>query len=311
MHAYPIDPADEARHAPDGERFWNESYYMDFHRDDGSLGGYVRIGLYPELGATWYWACLVGNGRPLVMITAHDAPLPSAGSLDFEHSGLRATHRCEDPNLRFRVGLEGRAQVFENPAQVYQVPLSATPADLDFDLDLLWETDGPGGYRFRQMDRYEIPCQVRGRIRVGDESIAFEGHGQRDHSWGVRDWWAHAWSWNAGRLEDGTRFHSVAPRTLDGQDIPFAAGYVQAPGKPLDGVHTTRAREELDAEGLPTSGNIEVGDLHLEVSPAHFAPVLLVDPDGRVSRFPRCLARYRAGDGRAGLGWIEWNQPQV
>jgi hypothetical protein len=28
-------------------------------------------------------------------------------------------------------------------------------------------------------------------------------------------------------------------------------------------------------------------------------------------RFPRCLARYRADDGRGGLGWIEWNQPQL
>jgi hypothetical protein len=46
------------------------------------------------------------------------------------------------------------------------------------------------------------------------------------------------------------------------------------------------------------------------VSPLYFAPVLLTDPDGRVSRFPRCLARYTAPDGRGGVGWIEWNQPQ-
>ena len=53
MSNHSIDPADEARHEPTHERFWSESYYFDFHDEDGSLGGYVRIGLYPNLGVTW------------------------------------------------------------------------------------------------------------------------------------------------------------------------------------------------------------------------------------------------------------------
>jgi len=93
MHDFPIDPNDEGRHEPDAERFWNESHYLDFHRNDGSLGGYVRIGLYPALGVTWYWACLVGADRPLVMLADHDAPIPAAPSLDLEHGALHATHR--------------------------------------------------------------------------------------------------------------------------------------------------------------------------------------------------------------------------
>ena len=48
----------------------------------------------------------------------------------------------------------------------------------------------------------------------------------------------------------------------------------------------------------------------LTIDPVAFSPVLLVDPAGRVSRFPRALCRYRAADGRAGVGWTEWNQPQ-
>ena len=68
---------------------------------------------------------------------------------------------------------------------------------------------------------------------------------------------------------------------------------------------------KLRSAGLPVSGRIDVGDLSLDVAPRYFAPVLLVAPDGRVSRFPRCLARYRSDDGREGFGWIEWNQPQL
>ena len=307
---YEIDPTDEARHEAGEERFWNESWYLDFHDDAGTLGGYVRLGLCPGLGATWHWACVVGEGRPLVTAIDHAVPLPPMPSIDLAHGGLSATHHCTDALQRFEVSVETSAVALDDPADTYH-GLVGKPVPLA--LDLVWETDGPGGYRFQQLDRYEIPCRVSGTIRVGDERIAFTGHGQRDHSWGERHWWSGARSWNAGRLDDGTRFHSVAPRTLDGQDLPWAAGYVQAPGKRLAGIHHSRAAEEPGREGLPRAGRIEVGDLHLDVEPLYFSPVLLTDPDGRNSRFPRCLARYREVSppaARSGLGWIEWNQPQ-
>jgi hypothetical protein len=308
MHDHSIDPAEEARHEPSDDRFWSESYYFDFHDAAGNLGGYVRLGICPNLGVTWYWACVVGAGRPLVTLIDQAAPLPEPGSLDLAGDDFAARHHCDEPTRSFRVDVEGHAVSLGDPADTYgalageRVPLA---------LDLRWETDGPGGYRFRDLTRYEIPCDVRGTIVVGDERLAFDGHGQRDHSWGGRDWWANAWCWNAGRLDDGTRFHSVAPRTLTGEEVPWAAGYVQPPGGPLEPISTSSAQESLGANGLPTAGRIEVGALELDVSPRFFSPVLLTDPDGRVSRFPRCLARFDEASGRGGFGWIEWNQPQT
>lgn len=308
MRDHAIDPADEARHAATDERFWNESYYFDFHDAAGRLGGYVRLGVCPNLGHTWYWACVVGAERPLVTLVDHAVPLPAPGSLDVQAGDFAAHHHCEDPTRRFHVRVEGNAVALDDPTRIYRSPDGPR---VPLALDLRWETDGPGGYRFRDLTRYEIPCDVRGTISVGGETLAFEGHGQRDHSWGARDWWANAWCWNAGRLEDGTRFHSVAPRTLAGEAVPWAAGYVQAPGEALVPISTSRATETLGADGLPSAGRIEVGALHLDVGPRFFSPVLLTDPDGRVSRFPRCLARFADDAGRAGFGWIEWNQPQA
>ena len=63
---------------PGDERLWGESWYFDFIDRDGTLGGYVRLGLYPNLGVAWYWACLVGEGRPLVTVIDHEVPLPKA-----------------------------------------------------------------------------------------------------------------------------------------------------------------------------------------------------------------------------------------
>ena len=59
---------------------------------------------------------------------------------------------------------------------------------------------------------------------------------------------------------------------------------------------------------------LDAGDLVTAVFQGHttplaFGPVLLRNDDGRTSDFPRAMVRYRADDGREGLGWIEWNQP--
>jgi hypothetical protein len=107
--------------------------------------------------------------------------------------------------------------------------------------------------------------------------------------------------------------------------FPVAFGYVQEPGGEGagPGVHTiTRlaVSEELGPHGFPTSARIEIGsegggtpdggpELDIAVTPLAFGPALLRNDDGRTSHFPRAMVRYDAVDGRMGLGWIEWNQP--
>jgi hypothetical protein len=63
---------------------------------------------------------------------------------------------------------------------------------------------------------------------------------------------------------------------------------------------------------MPDRGTaaVEPGHLELDIEPLAFAPLLLTADDGRISRFPRAMARFTAKDGRAGAGWIEWNQPE-
>lgn len=74
-------------------------------------------------------------------------------------------------------------------------------------------------------------------------------------------------------------------------DAGSGAGAVLRPGAPPDS-HTTQA-------------------LALTVTPVAFGPVLFRNNDGRVSRFPRALARFVDDDGSEGMGWIEWNQPDI
>jgi hypothetical protein len=298
--------ADEGRHEPGVEPWWNESWYFDFATLDGTLGGYVRLGLYPNQGVAWYWACLVGEGRPLVIVTDHGVAPPPPGALEVRAEGLWADHTVEVPFDHMTLGCEAFALGVDDPAEVYG---AARGERVPFGLDLEWDTDGTAYAYPPGTTRYEVPCRVHGEILVGDEAIAFDGIGQRDHSWGVRDWWSLAWTWTAGWLDDGTRFHGTAVRLGD-DPVPYHPGYVQPPDGPLVGVDHTASAPALGAHGFPTRDTVEVGELQLEVAPVAFAPVLLVDGD-RTARFPRALCRFHdRATGRRGVGWTEWNQPQ-
>ncbi len=144
------------------------------------------------------------------------------------------------------------------------------------------------------------------------------GRVERDHSWGVRDWWAFGWCWCSLRLDDGTRVHLADIRV---PGMPMFFGYVQTPGTvaPLNALSVS---EELVQHGFPrraridlTAGALGGGDapgalaLGLDITPVAFGPVLLRNDDGRISRFPRAMLECQTDDGRRGMGWIEWNQP--
>jgi len=295
---------DEARHEPGSDPLWSESYYLDFVDPKLGVAGYVRLGLCAGLSQAWYWACLVGEDRPLVTVIDHDIALPTPPSTEIRGEGLWADYIVETPLDHVTVGVEAFAVGVDDPSEVYgdlrgdRVPIG---------MDLEWETDG-GVYPYPGVTRYEVPCRVHGEVLVGQEVLNIDGWGQRDHSWGARDWWSMAWSWTAGWLDDGTRFHGTSV-DIGGTTV-YGTGYVQPPGAPMVGTDQVARSQVLGPAGLPTEGRWKIGDLDLRVEPVAFAPVLLTADDGRVSRFPRAWTRFVASDGRTGHGWTEWNQPQ-
>jgi hypothetical protein len=174
--------------------------------------------------------------------------------------------------------------------------------------DLVWETDGTP-YQWRQSTRYEIPCRVSGTVRVGDSEVAFAGPGQRDHSWGARDWFAVDWMWSGLHLSDGSHVHAVGVPQMPG----YGVGYVQSGGV-VSEISSVHATEVVGDDGLITRASVECGpepaSLSMEIEPVAFGPILLTAPDGRVSHFPRCMCRLTCADGLTGSGWIEWNRVQ-
>jgi hypothetical protein len=327
-------PDDENRHTPDDEDLWNESYYCDFVRDDGTMGGWLRLGLYPNRQLAWWTAWIVWPGppggagdQPGVCSADYSAPVPpddtlvsetgSAGSGGSGSNEQRIEIDLRRPLEEFRLAVSAPAHFIDPPEQVYahlQGEQSGVPAQLD--LDLTWTTDGVP-YHYDLTTRYEIPCLVNGTVTIDGEAFSVDGQGQRDHSWGVRDWWAFGWCWCSVRLDDGTRVHLADIRMDIGTPVFF--GYIQQPehGLVLPATSLT-VTEDTGAHGFPSVARIDIGardagtgtmQIGLDVTPVAFGPVLLRNDDGRTSRFPRAMVTCRTDDGRTGAGWIEWNQP--
>ncbi|MGI8793208.1 MAG: hypothetical protein ACR2H3_08530 [Acidimicrobiales bacterium] len=296
-----VPARDEGRHSPGSDRLWNESWYFDFANADGSVGGYARLGLYPNLGVAWWWAVLVREGHPLLLVRHHEVAMPRGESLEIRGEGLWGALYCETPNQHWTVGLEAFAVALEHPLDALGDERGhLTP--LGFDLE--WETVAPA-FAYPGVPRYEVSSRVTGEVLVGTEAIEIDAFGQRDHSWGNRDWWTYGWCWTAGRLDDGTAFHASRP---DIPGVDYGPGYLAVDGR-LVSAEGFQVETTYGEGALPDGATMAIHDLDLRVTPLLHGPLRLESPDGRVGHLARALCRFEASDGRTGHGWGEWNQP--
>jgi len=75
---------------------------------------------------------------------------------------------------------------------------------------------------------YEQSCRVTGDLVVAGRQVAFDGFGQRDHSWGLRHWAGlHQWHWVTGFLTDGRAFNLFEVHTHD--DVTSVNGFLHGP----------------------------------------------------------------------------------
>lgn len=266
-------------HDPGPGPKWSESWTFDFVSLDGSLGGWARLTLLPGRHVAWYHAHLTGPERQLVAVADTEVPA-LRGSLELRTHGLWADHICETPFEHWTLGLEAFGLGLDDPAELYGRALGDR-VPLGYDLE--WETDGERIDLVGPVVRYELPCRVTGEVLVGAEVIDFDGIGHRDHAWGPprnEGSWVRSW----GRFDDGTHFRASS----EDDDV--------------------RIESTLDEHGLPTAARLWSGDTEIAVDPVAVTPVV-VGADG--ARAPRALCRYTATDGRTGVGWTEWNQPDT
>ncbi|KAL3444596.1 kinase-like domain-containing protein [Aspergillus insuetus] len=303
-----VDPKDEGSHPATEHPLHNESLYFDVVDAEQGIGVWVRLGVTPNQPGSWYNALICGPGRPTIAVSDFEAPTPGADFV-INTEEVKATHTAEAPLERYRVTLIGRGESFDDPDDLLH---GKKGKPVSVHIDLTWHTAGTP-YQWSIATRYEIPCKVTGTILVDSTVTQFtKAPGQRDHSWGVRDWWSFDWVWTAFHLNDGTEIHGVQVRLPTG---PVSVGYIQSPTIPIAELSSVEVTEQIGMDGLPKAAIIKYDSIAAEkvvlhVRPKGQAPVRLNGPEGKLAYFPRVWAEVETQDGRRGVGWMEWNLVQ-
>lgn len=194
---------DEGLHARGPETLFNESYYFDVVDEKQGIAAYVRLGITPNVpSGGWYLAVISRRGQPMVSIMDYACPIPDE-TLRVKTAKYEAEHQVIEGLKAFRISLNGRGSKHDDAASIFKSNQNSDNAETQISLDLTFHTDGIP-YQYRITTRYEIPCLVDGKLVAdGHEYRIKQQVGQRDHSWGVRNWWNMDWLWSALHLEDG------------------------------------------------------------------------------------------------------------
>ncbi|OBI48164.1 phosphotransferase [Mycobacterium sp. E796] len=301
----PLRPSqdDELAHDPTDEPLWSESWYADFADAAQGLGGWFRLGLIANQQHALVHVLLCGPDMATVAVDA-EIPLP-ADPWVLRTDAFELGHSASMPLQAYRVDVRAQAQAYADPSALLRGE-PGTPVEMAMNLE--WATDG-APYKYRLTTRYEIPCRVSGTVTIGDTSYRVDSvPGQRDHSWGVRDWWSMDWIWSALHLDDGTHLHGVNIR-IPGAPT-FSIGYVQDVAHNVTELDTVASRESFGDNGLPLNATVDLrpGDITADIEVRGHAPVRMLAKDGRVSQFPRAWVGVKTADGRSGVGWVEWNR---
>ena len=199
------------------QRSETQSWSFDLFSADGSLGGFVNLTLLPDLGVAWYWAALVGDGRPYLLVRDLEVVLPRLPtSREVRSEALWADMNCETPFDHWSLGLEAFGVAMDDPDDALAGERGHRTG---FGLDLEWEAAGDV---VGDESAYDQPGIVHGEILVGGtavETIVFDGHGWRRVTRGALSL-SVAQSWLGGRLADG-RPHRRQPITEDTRVQPL------------------------------------------------------------------------------------------
>lgn len=316
------DPGEEGRHAIGADPLWNESWYFDWASDDGSIGGFTRVGYVPNEQRAWFWLYLF-TPDGLVAIRDHDVPLPEKPDvMHLRGEQLWVWYTAETPLQHWHFYVE-----------TYGVRVPAGRDLLDGEvgervpvaIELDFEAHAPAAYwpQLRTLgmdsrvasDRYEQVGRWRGELSVGDSTYEVDAWGERDHSWGTRDWWGVPWVWSAWQLVPPGGGGPIAynPTRPQVPGLDFVAG-VNWRGEAPAAVTRFDVEVAYAPRRWPEAVTFEVADdsgATETVRGTCLDAAVLPMParDGRFTRMVRALTIFEDSQGARGSGFVEFNQP--
>lgn len=237
-----IEPFDENLHPVGRAEHWQESWYFNWADPRHRVLGVTRIGFRFAQRQIDGLVFTIRDGRPEFAYPALNVRPDKPWDAYAPGDGIgvrRLNFRMVDPLRHWRLELTGR-DAFElewhafTPAFDYAKAVGEGPPEI-------------------ASDHFEQSGRVFGRTKIRGTTLKIDGFGQRDKSWGVRDWaQIVGWTWISAQFGEDYSFNAwLAPRPTGGAGLlgrrpideknPYQGGFVH-----VDGVNHPIEKIDID-----------------------------------------------------------------
>ncbi|TGD86572.1 hypothetical protein BayCH28_17450 [Mycolicibacterium sp. CH28] len=239
-----VDIADERMHEPGSAPDWQESFYFNWFDSNSDAMGLARIGFRPNDKTCDALIYTMRGGAIERGYLRRGAPyegIPDPHSLVAGDVEMRMV----EPMSRWTLRLSGRDEV--------DLTWSGLNAPFDFHQEAPQPL--PPGFADHHMEQ---SGRVAGRVKMRGVEYAVDGFGQRDKSWGVREWGrTEGWNWIPVLFGPDLAMN-FTQLFYDGQ--AYAAGYIFH-----DGANHAVAQLAIDydwaSNRVPAGVRIEASDV--------------------------------------------------
>lgn len=260
----PVD-REQVREQQPSVPHWSDNLLFAVHDPTSGLSMWLHLGTVPDDWSMWHEMvyAVLPDGEGLLSASTFHRTAPER-----RPAGAGMTAHCVEPFRRWHVTYDGHG--LHTPLEEMQQGTARLGHTRRWTVDLeiegvtpLWDyrtaaaADGGRGGMDEQSwasEHYEQMYRARGTVRIGDQEIAFDGYGWRDHSQGARSaeggtpWGGHV---TAGSVfEDGRGWGATRFWGPDGT-VNLEAGWVcDAPGR----LHQAQVLEAPSLRQLALAG---------------------------------------------------------
>jgi hypothetical protein len=178
-------------HAPGKEKEWNESFYFSCYDKKNDICIFMRIGLKPNKNEKSMFC---------FFMMPDNAIIGTKGEEQHENNDLMVKnlqYSCIEPEKMWHLAFSG---VMGSPKKdrLHDVSFSFEYESLNDIFDYRTCVTGRKEAIAQRVasEHLEQFGRMTGTLTIDGERYQIDGLGERDHSWGVRDWTApHMWIW--------------------------------------------------------------------------------------------------------------------
>ncbi|MDD1747515.1 MAG: hypothetical protein LUQ16_07115 [Methanomassiliicoccales archaeon] len=283
---------------------WNESFYFNFYDRGQDICGFMRVGLKPNKKLKDVFCFLMLPDGSVLGVKDSVAMEDS----ELEAKGLKLV-KVEDEKT-WRLEFSGELPRMHKDAEKEQVSFALDFTALNSVYDYRESVSGEKEKVAQAVasEHTEQFGKVVGKLNIGTRVYDINGMGERDHSWGVRDWNApKMWVWITCQFDEGYAFN-LTKLFMDKGEVD--AGFIHIDGKNVP-IMRADIVTEYNRDNSPNTVYMALhdkeGDVHgVKAVVKHKSTMPFASRDGKVvSHMHECLAKFTLDDD-VGYGIVEY-----